>query len=72
MWLIINNELEEFVLEVPRKFVLEYSIEEYLRSLDWNIYYVHTYFVRVQHNRRAAFVLQDRHCRLLAHVIRLE
>ena len=23
MWLIINDELEEFVLEVPRTFVLE-------------------------------------------------
>ena len=28
MWLIINNELEEFALEVQRTFVLEYNIEE--------------------------------------------
>ena len=40
--------------------------------LYWNIYYVRTYFARVQHNGRAGFVLQDRLYMLLTHIIRLE
>ena len=62
----------EFVLKAPRTSVLEYS-----RGINWdqpycNIYYVRTYFTRVQHDGIAGFVMQDLLCRLLAHMIILE
>ena len=74
MFVMGNNRygisLEEVILEVPRTTVMEYHRGINRDRLYWNLY-VSTHFPGTSQGGRAGFVLQDRLCRLLTHMIKI-